>query len=101
MLEAAAKFVREFRWKGPFELECIVGGGEIYLIEVNPRFPAWCYFATGVGVNLPAQMLRSGMGLPIQELDDYEAGKLFVRYCYELVTDMAPFQRAITRGETP
>ena len=101
MLEAAEKFVREFRWKGPFELECIVGGGEIHLIEVNPRFPAWCYFATGVGVNLPAQLLRSGMGLPVQELDDYEAGKLFVRYCYELVTDMEPFQKAITRGETP
>jgi len=101
MLAAAEKFIREFRWRGPFELECIVNGDEIYLIEINPRFPAWSYFATGVGVNLPAQLLRHSLGLPPLQANGYEAGKLFVRYTYELVTDMAPFQRAMTKGENP
>lgn len=101
MLDAAERFVREFKWRGPFELECIVGGDDVWLVEVNPRFPAWAYFATGVGVNLPARLVRHCLGLPVPPAPDYEAGKLFVRYTYELVTDMAAFQKAVTRGEAP
>jgi len=100
MLAAAEAFVRTFRWRGPFELECIVDGDHVYLIEINPRFPAWLYFATGVGVNLPAQLLRCSRGLPVTPCMDYDAGKLFVRYSYEMVTDMLPFQAMVTRGES-
>ena len=101
MLEAVDQFIRAFQWRGPFELECIVNGNKVYLIEINPRFPAWCYFATGVGVNLPSRLVRRACGLPVPPVPDYDAGKLFVRYTYELVTDMAAFQKAITRGEVP
>lgn len=101
MLAAAERFVREYRWRGPFELECIVGDDGVFLIEVNPRFPAWTWFATGVGVNLPARMVRHVLGREVPPLTDYPAGKLFVRYSYELVTDMDMFQKAITRGEIP
>ncbi|GDY22649.1 carbamoyl phosphate synthase [Verrucomicrobiota bacterium] len=101
MLEATQRFIREYRWRGPFELECIVRDEDVFLIEINPRFPAWVYFATGVGVNLPARMVRHCLGLPVPPTPDYDAGKLFVRYTYELVTDMSTFQKAITRGEAP
>ena len=40
ILEAAEKFVREYNWKGPFELECIDDKDKTYLIEINPSFPA-------------------------------------------------------------
>jgi len=100
MLEAAERFVEQFQWRGPFELECIVSNGDVYLIEINPRFPAWVYFATGVGVNLPARMLRSGLGQSLDRAMDYQAGKLFMRYTNELVTDMNLFQTVMTRGET-
>jgi carbamoyl-phosphate synthase large subunit len=100
MLTAAENFVEQFRWRGPFELECIISEGDMYLIEINPRFPAWVYFATGVGVNLPARMLRSGLGQPVGPAPDYQAGKLFMRYTNELVTDMSLFQTVMTRGET-
>ncbi len=99
MLTAATKFIEAYRWKGGFELECIVDGDTVYLIEINPRLPAWSYFATGVGINLPANMLRKIYGLPIKENFDYPTGKLFVRYTYELVTDMEPFRNITTRGE--
>lgn len=99
MLEASDRFVERYRWRGPFELECIVDGSDIYLIEINPRFPAWSYLATGVGINLPARMVRFAMGLPVPESDTYEAGRLFIRYTYELVTGMEPFQNLVTRGE--
>lgn len=99
MLDAAQKFIESYRWKSGFELECIVNGEDVYLIEINPRLPAWSYFATGVGINLPANMVRKAYNLPLKVPQDYEAGKLFVRYTYELVTDMAPFQAITMKGE--
>jgi len=101
MLAAAEDFVRVFKWRGPFEMECIIAGDRVYLIEINPRFPAWTYFATGVGINLPSLLVRRNLGMPLLPAGDYEAGKLFIRYTYELVTDMANFQKVITRGEAP
>ena len=99
LLEAADRFIREFRWKGGFELECIVSKNKIWLIEINPRFPAWIYFATGVGLNLPARMLKAALGIEIDENNDYEAGKMYVRYTYEVVTDLKAFQDITTKGE--
>lgn len=107
MLRATEAFMAAYQWRGPMELECIVDGDTAWLVEINPRFPAWSYLATGVGVNLPARMVRRALGLPDPtppDWPDYEAGKLFVRYTYEIVTDMERFQRMITlgeRGDTP
>lgn len=100
LLKAAEAFLQHTKWKGPFELECIADkDGTIYLIEINPRFPAWTYFATGVGINLPARLVRTSLGLPLSPLPSYEAGKLFMRYTYEMVTDATPLQTLVTLGE--
>jgi carbamoyl-phosphate synthase large subunit len=101
LLAAAEAFVREYKWRGPFELECIVRDDEICLIEINPRFPAWVYFATGVGVNLPSMLVRCCQGLSVKPVTEYQAGKLLVRYTHEFVTDMEPLQMLVTTGETP
>lgn len=106
MLRATDRFMEQYRWRGPMELECMVDGDTVYLVEINPRFPAWTYLSAGVGVNLPARMVRRALGLPEADGNsmDYDAGKLFVRYTYELVTDMDRFQQMITtgeRGDTP
>lgn len=96
----AERFVAGTKWQGPFELECIQtpAHDRLCLIEINPRFPAWSYFATGVGVNLPARMLRHATGLPLEARPDYAAGRFFMRYTAELVTDLARFQTVITQG---
>ncbi|KAF3885250.1 MULTISPECIES: ATP-grasp domain-containing protein [Nostocales] len=100
LLKATEAFLKHTRWKGPFELECIADlDGTIYLIEINPRFPAWTYFATGVGINLPARLVRAALGLPLSPSVSYEAGKLFMRYTYEIVTDATPLQTLVTLGE--
>jgi len=99
MLTAAKRFLQEYQWRSAFELECLVDEDEIYLIEINPRFPAWSYFATGVGINLPARLLRKMLNLPVPEQQDYPSGKLYVRYTYELISDMEPFQKISTQGE--
>ena len=100
ILRASDAFARAYRWRGPFELECIASAGRLYLVEINPRFPAWCYFATGVGLNLPGRMITTALGGPLSAESDYPAGRLFIRYTYELVTRMEQFQRLVIRGET-
>jgi carbamoyl-phosphate synthase large subunit len=101
MLAAAESFIREYKWRGPFELECMVDADNVYLIEINPRFPAWVYFAAGVGVNIPSNLLRKAYGMPTppQSALDYETGKLFIRYTYEVITDMKPFRQMVLKGE--
>ncbi len=100
MLQAARNFLSETKWRGAFELECMLGhDGLIYMIEINPRFPAWTYFATGVGINLPLNLVRAATGLDVPKAPDYEAGKLFVRYTYEIVTDSEPLQQLVAHGE--
>jgi carbamoyl-phosphate synthase large subunit len=100
LLEATERFAAECHWRGPCELECIVDEDEVHLIEINPRFPAWVYFATGVGVNLPSRLLRHLFDRSVDRTSDYAGGRMFVRYSYELVTDMARFQNLIVRGES-
>jgi carbamoyl-phosphate synthase large subunit len=87
----AERFVAATKWKGPFELECIQDGAQISMIEINPRFPAWVYFATAVGINLPARLLDLIEGRDCDRSMDYPVGKYFVRYTYEMVTDMEKF----------
>ncbi len=100
LLEVAADFVRNYRWRGPFELECIVKDDEITLIEINPRFPAWVYFATGVGINLPYRVLKSAYGDDVDRRSDYESGKVMIRYTYELITDIKKVSAFATKGES-
>jgi len=99
LLTAAEEFVRHFRWRGAFELETIVSGEDIYLIEINPRFPAWVYFAVGVGINLPERLLRAALGQEPERDWEYPAGKLYIRFTDDLVTDLEIFQHMVTRGE--
>ncbi|PKK89071.1 MAG: carboxylate--amine ligase [Candidatus Wallbacteria bacterium HGW-Wallbacteria-1] len=98
MLEAADNFIRLYKWRGPFELECIVSGKDINLIEINPRFPAWAYFATGVGLNLPERVVQATFNLPVDTDNEYQAGKMFMRYTDEKVVDIDTFQNLITSG---
>jgi carbamoyl-phosphate synthase large subunit len=96
MNQLCDRFCEVTKWRGPFELECIRSQDQIHLIEINPRFPAWVYFATGVGVNLPRQLIEliiQGTSRPQLE---YPAGKYLVRQTSELITDLKYFQNLLT-----
>jgi carbamoyl-phosphate synthase large subunit len=100
IIEAAENFVGQYKWRGAFELEGIyTPEGDFYLIEINPRFPAWIYFATGVGLNLPARLLMAAIGEEPPREWDYPIGKLYIRYTDDFVTDMEYFQKIATFGE--
>lgn len=101
VLDAAVRFVRACRWRGPFELECMVRGDDVHLIEINPRYPAWVYLATGVGVNLPGRQIDRMLGQPTESHSDYDAGRLFLRYSYDMAAPLERFQKTLTTGQTP
>jgi diaminopimelate decarboxylase len=57
------KIVGDLNWTGGAELEMVRDpGGNLWLLECNPRFPAWIYGATITGRNLPAMMVERASG---------------------------------------
>jgi len=99
MLKIAQDFVKHTKWKGPFELECIVNQDNIFLIEINPRFPAWVYFATDIGINLPQMVVDIMQNKEVKTQIDYEQNKMYVRYTGEFVTDFKDFMKLMSTKE--
>ncbi len=99
LIKTTERFLQITKWRGAFEFECIIKNEEIFLIEINPRFPAWIYFSVGVGINLPGRLLKAALNLDPYGDSFYEAGKLYIRYTEDFVTDIDNFQKLIIRGE--
>lgn len=99
LLELAAAFMRETRWRGPCEIEAMCDRqGRYHLIEVNPRFPAWVYLSVAAGQNLPLAAVALAAGQDIV-LSDYEVGTMFVRISIDQVAKIDDFQGLVTQGE--
>lgn len=100
-LESLGKqFVKATNWKGSCELEIIRStNGDCYILEVNPRFPAWIYLTEAAGQNQPAMLVKLAMNMPVEAVKKYEIGKMFIRYAWELITDVAEFQQISGKGE--
>jgi carbamoyl-phosphate synthase large subunit len=58
------KILDYIKWNSGCELEFIIENktGKMYLLEINPRFPAWVYLATAAGQNLPEALLKLSLG---------------------------------------
>jgi diaminopimelate decarboxylase len=57
------RLVRLTAWSGGGEIECVRDArGTVWLLECNPRFPAWIYGATQAGYNLPARLVEAMTG---------------------------------------
>jgi len=100
MLELTNHFVKQTKWRGGFELELMkTQEGEFYLLEINPRIPAWIYLAVGVGQNIPEALVNLAMGNPVEAFKTYQIGKMFVRYAYDMIVDIKEFEQISTTGE--
>lgn len=100
LLSMAADFARVARWQGGFELELMRSEeDELYIMEVNPRFPAWIYTAAAAGQNHPAALVKLALGQTVAPFTSYTPGKMFVRYSWDLITDISEFQQITTTGE--
>lgn len=100
LIELTRKLVKETNWSGPFELEFMkTTDDEYYLIEINPRFPAWCYLTVGAGQNQVESLVNFAMSNEYKIFDSYDIGKLFIRYSHDMIVDMSDFEKISTLGE--
>jgi carbamoyl-phosphate synthase large subunit len=100
LVEAGWKFARASKWRGGCELEIMrTDEGKLYIMEINPRFPAWIYLTAAAGQNQPAALVRLAMGLPMEPFKPYQSGKVFIRYSWDHIIDIAEFQRVSGFGE--
>lgn len=92
MLELTRSLIQKTKWKGGMELELIkTDRGEYYLIEINPRIPAWVYLAVGAGQNIPEALVKLALGMEVTPMTEYKIGKMFVRYSYDAIVDLEKF----------
>jgi carbamoyl-phosphate synthase large subunit len=72
-------------WNSGCELEFLVKNksGKIFLLEINPRFPAWVYLTAACGVNLPEALLKTAIGMDLAPINKYDIGKVFVRHSWD------------------
>jgi len=100
LLELTEKFISSTKWRGVFELEFMKNQkNEFYLLEINPRIPAWIYLAVGVGQNIQEGLVNLAMGNKIKPFKGYKVGKMFIRYAYDMIVDISEFEQISTYGE--
>jgi carbamoyl-phosphate synthase large subunit len=100
LLDLTHKIIRATNWRGGMELEIVKSSkNELFIIEINPRIPAWVYLAVGAGQNLPEALVKLALGEEVQPYESYEVGKMFVRYSYDLITSLKEFEKLSTLGE--
>lgn len=100
LIEVTEKVIKGSKWRGGMEMEMIkTRDDEYYLIEINPRFPAWVYLAVGCGQNHPEALLKMALGEKVKPWKKYDIGKMFIRYSYDLIVELEEFEKISTLGE--
>lgn len=99
LIEITKRFISTTNWRGGFELEYVrTSDDKLMLLEINPRFPAWIYAATAAGQNMPEALVKLAINNSISPYEKYQDGKMFIRYAWELITDISEFQKFSTQG---
>ncbi len=100
LIEITNRVISNSKWKGGCELEFIKSkDGEYYLLEMNPRFPAWVYLAKGCGQNHPEVLVKMALGEEVKPFESYDVGKLFVRFSFDQIVDIKDYEKISTLGE--
>jgi len=100
LLDLTHKIIKAMKWRGGMEVELVKSTkNELFIIEINPRIPAWVYLAVGAGQNLPEALVKLALGEEVKPYTSYEVGIMFVRYSYDLITNLQEFEKLSTLGE--
>lgn len=100
MLNLAKHILSQTKWRGGLELELIrTSDNKLYLLEINPRIPAWVYLAVGAGQNIPEALLKLALGMEVKPFSRYDVGKMFVRYSYDMIVDLDRYSSLTINGE--
>lgn len=100
LMKLTRNLIKKTKWRGGMELEMIkTTEGKYYLIEINPRIPAWVYLAVGVGQNIPEALVKIALGKKVKPFTSYESGKMFIRYSWDMIVNLKEFEHLSTYGE--
>ncbi len=100
LITISEKIIEKLKWRSGAELEFIKdkSSNEYYLVEINPRFPAWVYLAVATGQNLPAALVDLALGNKVEKFKEYKTGIIFIRYSWDLITDVNKFEQITVNG---
>jgi len=100
LLQMTHDVIKSTKWRGGMELELMkTRENEFYLIEINPRIPAWVYLAVGAGQNLPEALVKLAIGDEVKPYTEFKVGKMFIRYSWDMIVDIGEFEHISTYGE--
>jgi carbamoyl-phosphate synthase large subunit len=100
MLELTRRFLKQTKWRGGFELELMKNkDNELYLLEINPRLPAWIYLSVGAGQNIPEALVNLALGKKVESFREFSVGKMFIRYSWDMIVDREEFEQISIYGE--
>ncbi|MBF0450047.1 MAG: ATP-grasp domain-containing protein [Candidatus Magnetomorum sp.] len=101
LLDTCNRLLEHLEWRGGFELEVLIeeNTDDIYLLEINPRFPAWVYMSAACGINLPERMVRFLLDMDHETHSNYASGKIMIRYTNEILKDISDFEQISSYGE--
>lgn len=93
--------IDQLDWRGPCELEVMRSRntGQLFLIEINPRFPAWIYLAVGADRNLPWATVELALGKNVPLMPPPEPGVMFLRHSFDQICTLDDFEQLSTQGE--
>ena len=101
LLALARDVIEATQWRGPCEVEVLRDrDGKLWLIEVNPRFPAWCDLTPHAGQNQPMAAVRLAIGEPVVAMTSYLPGKAFIRIAIDQLVDIADLESLTVSGQT-
>jgi carbamoyl-phosphate synthase large subunit len=100
--ELSRKMISAMKWRGPCEIEilCEDKTNELYLIEINPRFPAWCYLCVGAGQNLPMMQAKLAFGEDVSPLQPARSGVIYSRAAVDIICDLDTLEELVVDGRT-
>jgi len=101
LLEFSGKILRELRWSGPCEMEIMKEErtDKLFLLEINPRFPAWVYLCAGANQNLPRLVVDLALGKSVKALPPAVSGITFVRHATDLLCPLEYIESLTINGE--
>jgi carbamoyl-phosphate synthase large subunit len=101
LLRLTTAVMERLKWTGPLEIEVIREhqSKTFYILEINPRFPAWVYLTAAAGQNLPRAAVRMALGDGSGDLSGYTAGMTFVRHATDIVCPLNYLESLCTKGE--
>lgn len=101
LMEFTQKIIDQLKWVGPLEIEFIKeqNSNRYYLVEINPRFPAWIELAAKAGCNLPMASVKVALREKAVPFYDYKTGILFARSAMDIICDISCLGQLATKKE--